>query len=118
MAMVRLLLDAALDINEESTDSPTALMEAAAAGHIDVLKLLISRGADVNAMTDSFFEQPAIFKAAEGGHFEAVRLLLEAGSDLDAHMTFPGPTIRHALFKLEHKGVTRVLLEFGVNRPH
>ncbi|KIW22403.1 uncharacterized protein PV07_12291 [Cladophialophora immunda] len=53
-AMVRLLLDSGFtadDVNPHSGSADTELSAAAAAGsHVDVLKLLLSRGADVNAL--------------------------------------------------------------------
>lgn len=45
----RVLLDAGAPLDKKASSGGTALMFAAAAGYTDVVKLLLERGADVNA---------------------------------------------------------------------
>ena len=57
----------------------TALFIAARRGHAAAVKLLIERGADVNAQ-DSFYKMSALAGAASDGKAEVVMLLLSAGA--------------------------------------
>jgi len=61
-------------------DNRHALHLAAARGHDEVVVLLISFGASVNAV-DNFGRTP-IMEAVLNGHFETIRLLREAGAEL------------------------------------
>jgi len=70
---------------------------AAEFGQVEVARLLLDFGADVNAraLTDADGQgcQSPIFHAAtQNGDFgiEAVRLLLSAGANLDVHCRIPG----------------------------
>lgn len=60
-------------------DDSTLLMICAAAGHLDVARLLVERGAEVNATCPN--GDTAIYAAASNGHLEAAALLLGHGAD-------------------------------------
>jgi ankyrin repeat protein len=67
------------DVNaREQWYGHTALMAAAAAGHADVIRLLIEAGADVNAVDDE--GESALSFARANGHAEAATALLAAGA--------------------------------------
>jgi ankyrin repeat protein len=73
-----LLLSERLNINHaDSKLGWTALHWAAQEGHVEVCRLLIERGADVNALTKNQFS-PTL-AAANNEHPELVRMLLAAG---------------------------------------
>lgn len=57
----------------------TSISEAAAQGHEDVIRLLLTEGANPNALNDS--NRSAIWRACYNGHVGALTLLLEAGAD-------------------------------------
>jgi len=59
-------------------DNKAVLHEAAALGHLDMVRLLVERGADVN--NESLGGVSAIHEAAENKHVEVVRYLAEHGS--------------------------------------
>ena len=59
----------------------TALMEASMDGHVEVARLLLDSGAQVNMPADSF-ESPLTL-AACGGHVELAMLLLERGANIE-----------------------------------
>jgi ankyrin repeat protein len=59
----------------------TALHLAAGEGHLEIVKLLLEHGADVNAKTAY---ETALHLAAGEGHLEIVKLLLEHGADVNA----------------------------------
>ena len=59
----------------------TALMEASMDGHVEVARLLLDSGAQVNMPADSF-ESPLTL-AACGGHVDLAMLLLERGANIE-----------------------------------
>lgn len=61
----------------------TPLMEAASAGHVDIIELLFKHGADVNAQS-STGNTPLMYACA-GGHEKAVKLLLDHGAKVEDH---------------------------------
>ncbi len=77
--MERLIAEGA-DVNEASYGGRiTALHWAAEKGHAGAVRLLIEKGADVNASNSSGYT--ALDWAALNGHAKIVRLLLEKGAD-------------------------------------
>ena len=56
------------------------LMKACRGGHLDVIKFLLSKGADINRQTASNDHTP-LSLACAGGHVAAVEVLLAAGAD-------------------------------------
>ncbi|KAJ5608079.1 hypothetical protein N7537_004698 [Penicillium hordei] len=56
------------------------LFAASKGGFLDIVQLLIQKGADVGA-SDTFRETP-LYIACENGHIEVVRLLLDKGADV------------------------------------
>ena len=77
-AIVR-LLDAGIDVNAKARYNATALMFASDKGHVEIVRLLIDRGADVNA-EDTFYRFKAIDLALMNNHRAVAQLLLERGS--------------------------------------
>jgi ankyrin repeat protein len=61
----------------------TPLMEAASAGHIEIIELLLRHSADVNAQS-STGNTPLMYACA-GGHVEAVKTLLKNGANVEDH---------------------------------
>ena len=57
----------------------TALHYAASSAHLDVMRLLLSEGADLNARSPN--ETTPLMMAAMYGSAEAVKVLLDAGAD-------------------------------------
>lgn len=71
-----------------SPDGFTSLGLAALFGHQDVAAELISRGADVNAVSRNPMQVQPLHSAVAGNHTGLVGLLLDAGADVNA--TQPG----------------------------
>ncbi len=85
------------------------LFEAARTGDTARLQILVSKGADVNAINEA--HRTALHEAAQNGQVEAIRLLIKAGADpgiLDDKsrspmafaMDYPDPGIRGAMVAL------------------
>ena len=76
----------------------TPLHVAADKGQLEVARILVERGAAVNALTDSGNITP-MHDAAYSGHVEMVKFLLEKGADLSARDTeFNAPPLVWARF--------------------
>src|SRR5687768_6373336 len=86
--IVNILLEATTRkaLNKLDAGGHTPLMDAVEANRLDVLKLLIGVGADVNAR-DGDRGQTALRIAAGEGSLEVVKVLVEAG----ANPLIPGP---------------------------
>ena len=113
-ATVRLLLDAGADIETPDTFiGLTPLMNAAGNRNVDVGKLLIAKGANVNAVskteglpkiqtgTVEFGGWTPLLMAAAFGPPEAVKTLLDAGAKIDAQ---------------DYRGFTPLMLAVGTDR--
>ena len=79
VAKVKSMLDGGVDVNTRSQYGATALSFACDRGNLDLVKLLIERGADVNA-ADTFYNATPLTWAADKGFVEIVRLLLDKGA--------------------------------------
>lgn len=58
------------------------LVQAAMQGKTEMLKTLLSKGADVNAK-DQKYQSTALMWAAHNGHTDVVRILIEKGAAID-----------------------------------
>jgi hypothetical protein len=80
--VVEKLLDDGADI--DMTVRRTALHAAAEHGNLEIVELLISRGADVNAARPAKNHATALMMAAGSGNLDIVGLLLDRGADPSA----------------------------------
>ena len=84
------------------------LLYAAVEGHLEVVRHLIDRGADVN-VNRSFHEALAVpgvtplHGAASGGHLEVARLLIASGARTDAKDKYGRSALQWALWKKHHR---------------
>ena len=78
-ARVATLLDAGADVNARARYDMTALAFAADKGHLDVVRLLVERGAALD-VPDTFYKARAIDLALGNGHRHVARYLVERGS--------------------------------------
>jgi ankyrin repeat protein len=81
---VRSCLQAGVDVNGRDSrplvgGGNTALHEAANAGHVDVVRLLIANGADVNAGCDLGWTP--LMRACHAGQLPVAAVLLQAGAN-------------------------------------
>jgi ankyrin repeat protein len=80
----RLLLNSGADLKARSTNSMenTALHAAAAGKHAAIVKLLLERGANVNARQVGGWTP--LHSAANNGDVETAKILVDAGADVSA----------------------------------
>lgn len=68
-------------VNEPVTQGLRALHYAVWQKHVDAVRLLLVRGADINAIDDCGYS--ALHLAAEHGYLELTQLLLDMGAKVD-----------------------------------
>jgi len=79
VAAVKGLLDKGVDVNSKNRYGATALSYACDRGNLELVTLLIERGADVNA-SDTFYKATPITWATMNGHVDVIKLLLDKGA--------------------------------------
>ncbi|XP_041363273.1 ankyrin repeat and KH domain-containing protein 1-like [Gigantopelta aegis] len=81
--VVSLLVDRKANIEHRAKTGLTPLMEAASGGYVEVGRVLLERGADVNAPPVPSSRDTALTIAADKGHYRFVELLLNRGASVD-----------------------------------
>lgn len=76
--LLKALLAKGVGVESLDVDGTTALMDAARAGHVESMKVLLANGADVNQQVGG---RSALVFAAMFGHLDAAQLLIERGAD-------------------------------------
>ncbi len=80
--VVSLLLDRKANVEHRAKTGLTPLMEAASGGYVDVGRVLLDKGADVNAPPVPSSRDTALTIAADKGHYRFVELLLSRGAQV------------------------------------
>ena len=81
-AIMKALVDAGGDIESPNTEGQTLLMAVARTGNTETARLLLERGANVNAV-ENWGSQTALMWAASQKQPQMVKLLLEYGAEAD-----------------------------------
>ena len=87
--IIRLLIDHGADVNKTSCGDGwasrchcgTPLHMAACKGNVNVMKLLLERGAEIDSL--GMWGHTPLVQAAQGGHIASAKLLVEKGADID-----------------------------------
>lgn len=101
------LLNNNYPVDEGGTDGNTPLITACRRGHLEIVKKLIDKGADLTITND--FNGTALEVASFGGHYEVVKFLIEKG----AQVTIGKPL--HSAVRSGHCQVTQLLLDSGAD---
>lgn len=86
----------------------TALHYAARNGYVDICKLLLQHGADIDAQTKS--AATPLHKAAASGKISTVNFLLRNGARLDAQ-DVDGETVLHKAIQNKHLNLIETFLQ-------
>ncbi|KAG8232601.1 hypothetical protein J437_LFUL010722 [Ladona fulva] len=81
--VVSLLLDRKANVEHRAKTGLTPLMEAASGGFVEVGRVLLDKGADVNAPPVPSSRDTALTIAADKGHARFVELLLSRGAQVE-----------------------------------
>ncbi|CAM9815068.1 unnamed protein product [Pylaiella littoralis] len=107
-----LLSNGSIDIDEGSSpEGWTPLMLASIKGHAPVVRVLLSKGADVSKVDNARHPLTALCTAAGRGHVTVAKMLMEAGAAVDSG----GLTPLRLAAEEGHPEVMRVLIEAGAN---
>ncbi|MEW6532528.1 MAG: ankyrin repeat domain-containing protein [Thermodesulfobacteriota bacterium] len=112
--VVNFLLDRGFKIDGKNEQGQTALMTAAAAGHAEVVKTLLDRGANISA-TDGRRRSVLDHAVFLRGHIEVIKVLLDRGVDINARHN---PANRTILMDTAQGGfleVVKLLIEKGAD---
>ncbi|MEJ2702300.1 MAG: CocE/NonD family hydrolase [Sedimentisphaerales bacterium] len=105
---------------EEAEEGPVkeihALYQAVANGDIEQIRILISKGVDVNAQDEAKFTP--LHYAAKSGMAEITQLLLEAGAGVDVEAADKEKTPLHYAAEAGNKEVVKLLVEAGADINH
>lgn len=90
----------------------TPLIAAVEGGHIEVAKLLLKRGVDVNKTSKDIKFTPLHY-AVHNGDLDMVKLLIKHNADLNKQTTVFKETPLHIAMKKDYKDIIEVLLRSG-----
>jgi outer membrane protein assembly factor BamB len=82
LARITAALDQGADVNAKARYDVTPLIFAASNGRLEAVKLLLARGADINAQ-DTFYRARAADMAGTNGHVDVVIYLVQNGAPAD-----------------------------------
>ena len=111
-AIVQILLERDVDINERDSTGRTALQLGATYGHMAVVRLLLQRGAQINA-TDSL-GRTALHWATLQRQEPVLRVFLEAGADVNI-CDINGWTALHVAVERGFEAGLKLLLLHGAD---
>ncbi|KAI1441038.1 glycerophosphodiester phosphodiesterase GDE1 [Annulohypoxylon stygium] len=117
--IIRLLVEAGVDINWQDETGETALHIAARFGHAECAKILLEGSAEQKAnleLTEKSFAWTPLHISAVDGHLDVAQLLVEAGADAGKTDSFGWTPKEHAALR-GHLKIARLLAEYTVSSP-
>jgi ankyrin repeat protein len=114
MDIVKLLLNN----KDKIKNFPRSLNKAFAAsisnGSMEMVKLFIENGADINAVCEVCYQQTAIHTALEYSYFDICNYLLEKDADINVHNSF-GRTLMHSVAHTGNVEIAKLLIDKGLD---
>lgn len=110
--MVELLLSSGAAIEALGSLGFSALYCATIENHLEVVRLLLSHGADANTQADG---RSALSSAVACNRLELVKVLLKHGANVNAATGSPSSTPLTRAVRSANADMTRLLLEYGAN---
>ncbi|KAJ8290991.1 hypothetical protein GJAV_G00020020 [Gymnothorax javanicus] len=112
--VIRTMLDlkADIDINMADKYGGTALHAAALSGHVSTVRLLLERGAMVDAL--DVMKHTPLFRACEMGHRDVILTLIKGRARVDL-VDLDGHTALHWAALGGNAEVCQILMENGIN---
>ena len=105
----RLISDPKVDINAKNKDGYKPLHRAVIQNDLEMIRLLIENGADVNSKEDKYGATPLIV-AAQLDHPEIAKLLIENGADINVK-DYKGWTTLHKSTRRGSLEISKLLIE-------
>ncbi len=90
----------------------TPLWRVAYTGRVDMVKLLLKKGAHIEAK-DSTFGRTPLWIASESGQFEVMQVLLDEGADIEARDSYNGRTPLWVAAESCRQDTIKLLLQCG-----
>ncbi len=121
LARVERLLASGAEIGARNSEDQTPLMLASAEGHVNVVTLLINKGAEVNAVANPqkgvhiSLKRTALLAAATQGMSEIASLLIQKGADVNARNGRGETALMWLSGNADDSGVIRLLLDKGAD---
>ncbi|KAG4114229.1 hypothetical protein ERO13_D12G033400v2 [Gossypium hirsutum] len=112
--IVELLLAHKASTERSESSSWGPIHRAAVGGHVEVLRFLFLKGANVDALTKD--GNTALHLAVEERRKDCIRLLLANGSKPDVRNTKEGDTPLHIAAGLGDEQIVKLLLQKGANK--
>lgn len=107
--LVKFLLDSKItDINKQNIDGDTALIWATWKGHINVVQLLIEKGAKLDLKDDH--GNTALMEAVREGHIEIAKLLISHKTNINAQNHHGSTPIMWAAY-YHHANIAQLLID-------
>jgi ankyrin repeat protein len=100
-------------LSDKNTLSPeTLLSEASKRGHVEIVKILVEHGANLNMICD-MGPIMALFSPVIEGYTEVAKILIEAGADVNEASPYNGVTALHCAAKKGHTEIVKLLVDAG-----
>jgi ankyrin repeat protein len=123
---VELLLEFGADVDVQSKNGQVPMSEAVGAGQLEIVKLLLDAGVDVNSTIDlevaglqaagkSYPNAPLLLHAAARNQIDVIELLIDKGADVNQTDSYWGATSLHIAAWRNHGDAVELLLEHGAD---